>query len=174
MKFFSSSSSMNIKTIIRNTLIIVIIMLNVSCDQVTKSIVRKQLVYHDSITIIDNFLTLTKVENSGAFLSFGSSMPLFFKFVLLNLLPVLVLVYGIYILIQKKISKGMLLGFCFVIGGGAGNLYDRLRFGSVTDFLHLNFGLFQTGIFNMADVSIMVGMAIILFEIYSKKVVTYV
>lgn len=165
---------MNLKTILRNALIISIIMLNVGCDQVTKSIARKQLVYHESITIIDNFLILTKVENSGAFLSLGSSLPYFVKFLTLFLFPVLVIAYAIYLLIEKNFSKPTIIGFCFVIGGGAGNLYDRIRFGSVTDFLHLNFGLFQTGIFNMADVSIMVGMVVILSEIYLKKVVSYV
>lgn len=53
------------------------------------------------------------------------------------------------------------MGISFVIGGGIGNLYDRVLYGSVTDFMHLKFGIFQTGIFNMADVSIMLGMLII-------------
>jgi signal peptidase II len=56
----------------------------------------------------------------------------------------------------------LLIGWCFVIGGGTGNLYDRIIHGSVTDFLHLDLRLFQTGIFNMADVSIMTGMFIII------------
>ena len=51
-----------------------------------------------------------------------------------------------------------------MVGGGIGNIYDRLIHGSVTDFLHLDFGLFQTEIFNMADVSIMVGMLTILVD----------
>ncbi|MFA6946987.1 MAG: signal peptidase II [Pedobacter sp.] len=58
--------------------------------------------------------------------------------------------------------KILLTGWCFVIGGGIGNLYDRIVHGSVTDFLHLDLGVFQTGIFNMADVSIMLGMVLIL------------
>ncbi|MDO8994488.1 MAG: signal peptidase II, partial [Daejeonella sp.] len=63
-----------------------------------------------------------------------------------------------------------IVGWCFVIGGGTGNLYDRIVHGSVTDFLHLDLGLFQTGIFNLADVSIMIGMFIILTgQFFYKK-----
>jgi signal peptidase II len=57
----------------------------------------------------------------------------------------------------------MLIGASFVIGGGIGNMIDRILHGSVTDFLHLKIGSFQTGIFNMADVSIMIGMAFLIY-----------
>lgn len=59
-------------------------------------------------------------------------------------------------------------GISFIIGGGIGNLYDRMWYGSVTDFMHINFTIFQTGIFNMADVSIMTGMFIILIQLFIK------
>ena len=58
----------------------------------------------------------------------------------------------------------------FIIGGGIGNIYDRFVYGSVTDFFHIDFVIFQTGIFNMADVSVMVGMFILLGEFYLKRV----
>jgi signal peptidase II len=63
----------------------------------------------------------------------------------------------------------MLIGLCFVIGGGVGNLFDRILYGSVTDFLYVKFGIFQTGIFNMADVSIMAGLFIILLQVFMKR-----
>jgi signal peptidase II len=63
----------------------------------------------------------------------------------------------------------MLTGFCFVIGGGIGNVFDRIVYGSVTDFLHINFGFFQTGIFNLADLSIMTGVFIILLQSLFKR-----
>jgi signal peptidase II len=163
---------MKISPVLRNTFILAVILLNVSCDQATKNIARNKIEYHETITVIDNFLTLTRVENTGAFLSLGSNMPVFVKLVALNILPILVMLWGLFLLIQKSnMSRLLVTGLCFVIGGGAGNLYDRIRFGSVTDFLHMNFGLFETGIFNMADVSIMVGMGAILLDVYFKKIV---
>jgi signal peptidase II len=85
------------------------------------------------------------------------------RFILLSLVPLAILGFGVgYLFTKKNLSKAMLLGFAFVIGGGIGNLYDRLVHGSVTDFMHIDFVIFQTGIFNMADVSIMTGMAIVI------------
>ena len=166
---------MKINLILRNALILTAILLNVGCDQVSKSIARDKIEYHETISVIDNFLTLTKVENTGAFLSLGSNMPVFIKLLALNILPVLVMLWGLYLVIQKtNMSRLLVTGLCFVIGGGAGNLYDRIRFGSVTDFMHMNFGLFQTGIFNMADVSIMVGMGIILVDLYFRRILVEV
>lgn len=68
----------------------------------------------------------------------------------------------------------ILTGWCFVIGGGIGNLADRIIHGSVTDFLHLDLGVLQTGIFNFADVSIMAGLMMILggFFLYPNHRIT--
>ena len=63
----------------------------------------------------------------------------------------------------------MSVGIIFCIGGGLGNLYDRIVHGSVTDFLHIKFGSLQTGIFNAADVSIMVGFGLILLDAFLKR-----
>jgi len=54
-------------------------------------------------------------------------------------------------------------------GGGIGNVYDRIIYGSVTDFLHIDLGLFETGIFNMADVSITTGALILLANTLYKN-----
>ncbi|HEY0898938.1 MAG TPA: signal peptidase II, partial [Sphingobacteriaceae bacterium] len=59
---------MKIKLLIRNSLILVAILLNIGCDQVTKNIARNKIDYYETISVVDNFLTLTKVENRGAFL----------------------------------------------------------------------------------------------------------
>lgn len=162
---------MKLNPLLRNFFILTAILLNIGCDQVSKNIARNTIEYHETISVIDNFLTLTKVENTGAFLSLGTNMPVFIKLLALNVLPILVMLWGLYFVIVKtNISRFLAVGLCFVIGGGAGNLYDRVRFGSVTDFLHMNFGIFQTGIFNMADVSIMVGMGFILVDLYFNKI----
>ena len=150
--------------------ILALILCNVGCDQVSKGIVRKRVGYHENFKILTDNFTLMKVENTGAFLSVGSALPYFIKVLLLSLLPVIVICYALFLLISKKnIPILIVLGLAFVIGGGTGNLYDRIRYGSVTDFLHIDFGLFQTGVFNMADVSIMIGMLMILIGLSSSK-----
>ena len=151
--------------LIKGILIFAIIFLNIGCDQISKNIVRKKVDYNANITLIDNFLTLTKIENSGAFLSMGDSLPSLLKTLFLLILPIAALLYGlIYVLTKSNLKASSVLAICCVIGGGIGNIYDRLLYGSVTDFLHMNFFIFQTGIFNMADVSVMVGMFILVYE----------
>jgi len=54
------------------------------------------------------------------------------------------------------------------VGGGIGNMFDRYLYGSVTDFLHIDLGWLRTGVFNMADVSVMVGTALILLHSFSS------
>ena len=147
-----------------------VLIFNIGCDQISKNIVRENINYYEKIELIDNHVILTKIENSGAFLSLGDSFPEPVKIIFLNILPVVMLVLAfLYILLKTSLSRMTVIGICFVIGGGVGNLYDRIMYGSVTDFLHIDFGLFQTGIFNMADVSIMAGMFIIILDSYLSR-----
>lgn len=151
------------RNIIRAIVIFAILALNISCDQISKTIVRNRIEEHEQISVVKNYVRLMRVENEGAFLSLGNSLPKVVRFILLSLIPLVILGFGIgYLFTKKNLPKAMLLGFAFVIGGGIGNLYDRLVYGSVTDFMHIDFVIFQTGIFNMADVSIMTGLAIVL------------
>lgn len=161
---------MKLNRIFRTLLIVVILGSNIGCDQISKSVVRERIQIDQQFGFIDNHVLLMKVENPGAFLSLGDSLPRFLRILLLTIIPVIVLSLGfIYVLAKKTLSKGMVTGACFVIGGGVGNIYDRIVYVSVTDFLHIDFGIFRTGIFNMADVSILVGAFIIVLDSQISK-----
>jgi signal peptidase II len=161
---------MNTKRYIKIILILLIIIVNIGCDQVSKKIVRQTITPNENIHLFSNHITLTNVENTGAFLSIGNSLPMTMKNILLSLLPFMAVTLGLlYVLTKQNLPNPMLAGFCFVIGGGIGNIFDRSVYGSVTDFLHIDFGIFQTGIFNMADLSIMVGVFIIFLQSFLKR-----
>lgn len=147
-----------------------ILILNVALDQISKYIVRFQMTEYEHRAIIKNFFTLTKVENTGAFLSLGDSMPQVLRLIILTGLPLAFLAYGVFYLFAKPNLPGMMqIALAFLIGGGLGNLYDRVVHGSVTDFMHMNFGIFQTGVFNFADVSIMIGIGLLLLQSFKEK-----
>lgn len=153
-------------------IIIALILLNISCDQVSKHLVRAEVEKHSVTPLIDELFTMHNVENSGAFLGIGSDLNPTFKLIFLLILPIVVLVLVLrYIIVkQHDLDWFTLIGLSFVIGGGIGNIYDRIRFGSVTDFFHIDLGgIFKTGIFNMADVSVMVGMGCIIASAFVKK-----
>ncbi|MBN2349755.1 MAG: signal peptidase II [Bacteroidales bacterium] len=156
---------MKAKRLIRTFFILIILISNVSCDQISKKLVRENIEYNENIMVIGHFLTLTKIENTGAFLSLGNTLPKPVNTLLLIILPLIVLGLTLFYLLKKSnLSNLVVLGICFFAGGGIGNLYDRAVYGSVTDFLHMDFGIFRTGIFNMADLSIMTGVFFILLD----------
>jgi len=149
---------------------LLLIVSNISCDQITKEKVRTEISQHEIIPIIDHHFILKKVENKGAALSMGEHLNPILKVVLLQVTPLIVLMLlCFYIFKESKISHLNLIGLSFIIGGGIGNIYDRIVYGSVTDFMYVEFGLLKTGIFNMADVSVSIGAILVLLGSFKKK-----
>ncbi len=144
---------------------LIVIFCNISCDQLTKEKARSEIAKNETIKVVNDNFILTKVENTGAALSLGANLNPKLKVVFLQVLPVIVLfLMFIYIVREKNISKLNLIALSFIIGGGIGNIYDRILYNSVTDFMYLEFGGLHTGIFNMADVSVLVGTLLILLN----------
>lgn len=155
----------------RSIFIWIIIVFNIAIDQISKVWVRANVTSEKEL--IGNYFTLHNVENSGAFLGMGSELNPTIKLFVLLILPVVVLGFVLrYIFKDKTIDKLSLIGFSCILGGGIANIYDRIRYGSVTDFFHIDLGgVFRTGIFNIADLSVTTGMIMILSAsfIYQKK-----
>ncbi|RKN81466.1 signal peptidase II [Ulvibacterium marinum] len=151
--------------------ILVLVLLNIGCDQLSKDIVRKNVAPMDYIQVVRENLILTNVENTGAMLGFGQNLSPIPKLIFLQILPVSVLLILLFRVLQKSnLNKWLIIAFAFVIGGGIGNLIDRIVYGSVTDFFQIKIGILRTGIFNMADVSVTIGVLLILFlSIGNKK-----
>lgn len=158
------------RTFLRTSAIVFILACNVGCDQVSKSIARERLSHSEDINVIGTHFILTRVENSGAFLSLGSNLPHMLRFILLTVIPVIILFGTLtYLIVRRDLPRMFSVGLAFIVGGGIGNLYDRVLYGSVTDFLHIDLVWFRTGVFNMADVSVMVGVAIMLLHTLRLK-----
>jgi signal peptidase II len=154
--------------------ILVLVILNVGCDQISKEVIRANVSQQDYILLIENYFILTNVENTGAMLGFGQNFSPFMKMVLLQGLPLLVLLIILYrMLTRTNLNPWMVIGFAFVIGGGIGNLIDRIFYGSVTDFFQIRLGAFSTGIFNMADVAVTLGVIMILVLSFKRKEGTF-
>ena len=156
--------------LLRGLGILSLVILNISCDQISKDLVRKNVRPADYIEVVDNHLILTNIENTGAMLGFGSQFSPLLKLILFQLLPTLVLFVLLFRILQKSVmDQRLAIAFAFVIGGGIGNLWDRVVNGSVTDFFQIKIGFLKTGIFNMADVSVTCGVLFILFLILRQQ-----
>lgn len=155
----------------RTLSIVLLIIVNIALDQISKFIVRAEIASNEIIRVIGDIFIMTKVENSGAFLGMGSDLSPTLKWILLLILPVIVLggvVY--YILTNKSLDRLSLIAFCCIVGGGIANVFDRFVYGSVTDFFHIDLGgVFRTGIFNVADMSVSFGMILLVIASFMQK-----
>lgn len=108
---------------------------------------------------------LVYAENTGAFLSLGSSLTDGLRFWLLTGLNVVILLVVVGILVlRRRLDFSRVLPLTLILSGGAGNLIDRLaRDGRVVDFMNMGIGGLRTGVFNVADVAIMAGLFTLLF-----------
>lgn len=155
----------------RSFFITLTIVLTIAVDQISKIIVRTYVVPSERSNIIGTYFTLHNVENVGAFLGMGSDLSPLLKLILLLILPIVVLSFVTYhIFKDQSLDKVSVFAFASIIGGGIANVFDRVVYGSVTDFFHINLGgIFRTGIFNMADLSVTTGMILLLFVSFKKK-----
>ncbi|MDR6945157.1 signal peptidase II [Mucilaginibacter pocheonensis] len=162
---------MNRKGIVRSLSILFILIIDIGFDRITKNYIRSNFRYYEEILPFKynyHFL-ITRTENTGAFLSLGESLTNPWRFMLLTLMPAAVLLFGlIYILLKTNLHKLTVLGVILVLAGGMGNLYDRWVYNGVTDFMFIKFKWFQTGVFNVADVSIVIGVALLLIQSFLK------
>ncbi len=146
-----------------------LIILSIFLDQFSKFWIRNNIESYSEIELIGSFFTLIRVENTGAFLGMGSELSYIPKLILLIIFPIMVLfAVSIYTYMDKKLDNLSLVGFSLIIGGGIANIFDRIIYGSVTDFLYINLGFFKTGIFNIADLSVTTGLILILIASFKK------
>lgn len=155
----------------RTARILLLIILNIAIDQISKVIVRATISPGERIKVINDIFLMMNVENEGAFLGMGSDMNATLKLIFLLVLPVLVLGYLVYYInTNKSLDELSLIALSCIAGGGIANVFDRIAFGSVTDFFYLDFGgMFHTGIFNVADMSVTFGMIVLLYTSFFAK-----
>lgn len=155
----------------RITTILLIVISVVAIDQWTKIWAVENVKNHPSTEYLNNFFKLIYAENTGAFLGSGSDLSETASFWVLKILPLLVLL-GLfaYLIFSKKMPRVTTIAFSMVVGGGISNIADRfLNNGHVVDFMNMGIGGLRTGIFNFADVFIMIGIGLLLFAQFFLK-----
>lgn len=146
----------------RILLICILTFVTVGCDQISKVVVRGSLPTEHRIQYLGNSFVLLHAENAGAFLSLGADLSARLRFWIFSAAVLMVLVWITwYVLKNRQLGFSTTVGLTLVLGGGIGNLIDRLFRGTVTDFLNVGVGSFRTGIFNIADVAIVIGVLFI-------------
>jgi signal peptidase II len=142
----------------------------VGCDQWTKKLATEHLQQVSApIRFLGDTLRIQYAENPGAFLGAGANLPAPVRFWILVVINAVFLAV-IAILTAVAASRTHLgithtIAAALLLAGGLGNLVDRIfHNGLVVDFLNLGIGQLRTGIFNVADMAIMAGFAILIFQ----------
>ena len=126
-------------------------------DLVSKQVIANIFKLGESIPVIKNFFYLTYVQNKGAAWSILEDHR-----ILLLIIPVIALFLINKHMNKEELSKGEFISFGMIIGGIVGNLFDRLIFGYVIDFLDFKIFGYDYPVFNLADSFIVVGIIILM------------
>ena len=147
-------------------LIILVLVLCVALDQVSKEIARRYLSTAAPISIWNDLIHLEYGENPGAFLGLGSTWPPTVRFIFGVLVVAIVVVVSLgYAIAEPELSTTQWMALALVAAGGIGNLIDRVtQQGIVSDFIRLGIGRVHTGVFNVADVAVMVGVGLLMLS----------
>ena len=142
---------------------IFIILACILLDQLTKYFAAAVLTGVDTFPLIENVLHFTYVENRGA--AFGMLANHRWVFMILSVVGIAAVF--VYLAVTKPKSWWMRLALCFIVGGGIGNMIDRIARGYVIDFIDCRFINFY--VFNVADSFVCVGCAMFIIAVILEE-----
>ena len=147
----------------RTALLLLAAVSTIACDRGTKMLASQHLAGAPARSYLGGAVRILYAENTGAFLSLGAGAPEWLRrdvlgvFIGLSLLAIGALAW------RQRAQALAGVGLGLIWAGGLSNLADRLLDGHVVDFVMLSAGPLHTGVFNVADVAITAGVAMVLF-----------
>lgn len=149
----------------RLPLMVTVIGIGILLDQLTKLWAVNSLRGGPRYSFLFDSIKIYYIENHGAFLGLGNTLSPQMRFwIFTGMVGLFLLALLIYILVAKQMDKLSLFSLSLVFTGGFSNFIDRaFNQGAVVDFLNMGLGRLRTGVFNVADVYIMIGAACIVF-----------
>jgi signal peptidase II len=148
--------------------LILVVMATIGCDRVTKHAATMMLSGSGGHSYFADTVRFGYVENPGGFLSLGANLPAIVRTAFFTIgTGALLLALGI-VAVRRSREGWSALGLALFCAGGASNWIDRVARGSVVDFLNVGLGSVRTGVFNVADVAIMVGAGIFVLAEFLK------
>jgi signal peptidase II len=139
-------------------------------DILSKNFIQKKIIYGEQVEIT-SFLSLVHFQNTGAAFSFLSDQGGWQRYFLIAI-SLLAVLYIPWLINQYKKNILIVIGLLLILGGAIGNLYDRISYGYVIDFIYLHIAEFYWPAFNAADSAISLGVLLFLygsFKNYKKR-----
>ena len=139
-------------------------------DILSKNFIQKKIIYGEQVEIT-SFFSLVHFQNPGAAFSFLSDQGGWQRYFLIAI-SLLAILYIPWLITQYKKNILIVIGLLLILGGAIGNLYDRISYGYVIDFIYLHIAEFYWPAFNVADSAISLGVLLFLygsFKNYKKR-----
>jgi signal peptidase II len=149
--------------------LLVAIVATIGCDRVTKYAAATTLADAPAQSFLADTFRLEYAENTGAFLSLGADWPAPVRRAIFDVGNALLLLALVAFAVRGRWPGKAALGVALFVAGGASNLVDRFLYGAVIDFMNVGIGPLRTGIFNVADMAIMLGAGLLAVEGYRSE-----
>jgi signal peptidase II len=158
-----------VTTGVRLALLALVVTSTIGCDRVTKQMATTFLADQPARSFLADSIRLEYAENTGGFLSLGEGLPPGARTALFTVAVGMVLLGVLAALLRLQRPWWRALALALLFAGGVSNWIDRVFRGSVVDFLNVGIGRLRTGIFNVADMAIMLGLALLVLGEWSAR-----
>jgi signal peptidase II len=139
-------------------------------DRWSKATIQSRFELNESATVIDGLFNITYVQNTGVAFGIFSTISSPLKSLLLSAFTAVAAVIVVFYSLRSPVKNHLLqVALGLILGGAIGNLYDRLAYGFVVDFLELYFRSYHWPSFNVADTAISVGVLLLALEIIRNE-----
>jgi signal peptidase II len=139
-------------------------------DRFTKWMIETRFSSYDSFVVIPKFFDIVHSENRGAaFGLFAESSSEWRTFLLIGFSLVALVALTVMLWRTSKLDRITAIALALILGGAVGNVFDRVRWGTVTDFLLFYIGTYQWPAFNAADSAIVIGSGLLLLDFLKLK-----
>ena len=139
-------------------------------DRITKWIIESRVSFADTYKVIPGFFDIVNSQNRGvAFGIFNDSTSEWRTTVLVIASVAAVIIVSVVLWRAQRLETLVLCGLALILGGAAGNVFDRIIWGRVTDFLLFYLGQYQWPAFNVADSAIVIGSGLLLLDQFRPK-----
>ncbi len=139
-------------------------------DRITKWIIDTRVSFLDSYRVIPGFFDIVHSQNRGVAFGLFNESTWEWRTTLLVLTSLAaVIVVTIMLWNARRLDRLSVWGLSLILGGAAGNVFDRMVWGHVTDFLLFYVRDYQWPAFNMADSAIVVGSGLLMIDLLRSK-----
>ena len=146
-----------------------VVLLVLFLDRWTKWLIDTKLLLNQTIFVIDGFFNITYVRNTGVAFGILDSIQSSLKATVLAVLTVAAIIAVIVYSLRTPVNHRLLqVALSLILAGALGNLYDRVNYGYVIDFIEVYFREYRWPSFNVADSAITTGVGLLALELFRK------